>query len=220
MVLHGATPEVNPKKVAIDAIELNYNANQDLGGGYVSIVDQDLDFMDDLWENANGLDTSNAFDGLTDLDQDGINNLQEYNLGTDPKKADTDNDGFSDRDEYVAHYNPTDPLDCLTCANQDNTEEGGYNGSITGETSTDVVQPDIGNDVTTPTDLDDHQAEVVYVDDEVASQVTQVTGKAQPDVVNNVNMISCSTSRGSGANGWFDLLIILLSICSFKLQRR
>lgn len=42
-----------------------------------------------------------------DLDKDGLSDLQELRLGTDPTKPDTDGDGFSDGQEYQLR---TDPL--------------------------------------------------------------------------------------------------------------
>ncbi len=41
-----------------------------------------------------------------DSDGDGLPDVMEYALPTDPYEADTDDDGFDDREEYVAGYNP------------------------------------------------------------------------------------------------------------------
>ena len=62
----------------------------------VQMFDQDGDGMDDLWEDANGLDCTDPSDGATDLDDDGVSNLGEYRAGTDPNLRDTNGDGISD----------------------------------------------------------------------------------------------------------------------------
>ncbi len=42
-----------------------------------------------------------------DPDHDGLTNLQEFNLGTDPNNPDSDNDGIADGDEVnIFHYDP------------------------------------------------------------------------------------------------------------------
>lgn len=55
--------------------------------------------------NPSGYDTQ----GLRDTDRDGLSDLLEMKLGTDPFKADTDGDGFTDGEEVLAYG--TDPLD-------------------------------------------------------------------------------------------------------------
>ena len=42
----------------------------------------------------------------TDTDKDGLSDVVEAALGTDPKKADTDGDKYSDKDEILRGYNP------------------------------------------------------------------------------------------------------------------
>lgn len=45
-------------------------------------------------------------DPTLDSDSDGLTNLQEAQLGTDPNNPDTDGDGFNDGAEVKAGYNP------------------------------------------------------------------------------------------------------------------
>ncbi len=45
----------------------------------------------------------------TDADNDGLTNIQEEQLGSNPNNPDTDGDGFKDGDEVKAGYNPNGP---------------------------------------------------------------------------------------------------------------
>ena len=68
--------------------------------------DTDGDGMDDDWEIANGLIVG-ADDSAGDPDADGLTNLEEYVLGTDPNSADTDSDGMPDLWESENGLDPT-----------------------------------------------------------------------------------------------------------------
>jgi hypothetical protein len=68
--------------------------------------DSDCDGLPDAWELAHGLNPNDPSDAFGDPDGDGLNNREEYALGTDPRKADTDGDGYSDRDEMLAGFDP------------------------------------------------------------------------------------------------------------------
>lgn len=63
------------------------------------VFDSDSDGMEDAWETANGL-TVGIDDSALDADSnggaDGLTNLEEYQRGTDPQDADTDDDNLLD----------------------------------------------------------------------------------------------------------------------------
>jgi RHS repeat-associated protein len=69
-------------------------------------IDADSDGLDDWWE---WLHFGTLAQGPNDdPDGDGLNNLDEARLGTDPNSADTDGDGLSDGAEVNVHH--TNPL--------------------------------------------------------------------------------------------------------------
>lgn len=80
--------------------------------------DSDGDGMLDAWEAANGLivGVNDANEGVTNRDNDGSSNLQEYQRSTDPNDPDSDDDGLKDGAEsdtgtYLSATDTgTDPL--------------------------------------------------------------------------------------------------------------
>jgi len=63
------------------------------------IVDNDQDGMPNWWEEQFGLNPDDPSDAGTDLDGDGLVNVDEYLARSDPSVADTDGDGLNDGDE-------------------------------------------------------------------------------------------------------------------------
>lgn len=77
------------------------------GSDFVAIDmsdDLDSDSLPNWWERKHELDDANPADATTDADDDGLNNLEEYIAGINPRSSDTDDDGISDFDE-VQTYN-------------------------------------------------------------------------------------------------------------------
>jgi hypothetical protein len=53
--------------------------------------------MPDDWETTHELDPQNPAEAGSNPDKDGLTNQQEYEAGTNPRVADSDGDGLSDR---------------------------------------------------------------------------------------------------------------------------
>jgi hypothetical protein len=75
------------------------------------LPDTDMDIMTDGWEYYNGLNPLSSGESYLDYDNDGLMNLIEFYVNSDPNKVDTDGDGYSDEDEVADFSDPSDPLD-------------------------------------------------------------------------------------------------------------
>lgn len=85
-------------------------------GTEISNPDTDGDLIPDGWEKDNGLDPTDATDGLLDSDNDGVTNRDEYSYNTDPNgtggtNSDSDGDGTGDAAEIAQGSHPGDARD-------------------------------------------------------------------------------------------------------------
>ena len=80
--------------------------HQLLAATSIKQIDSDNDSLDDNWEMAHFSDLSK--DGTADSDNDGLTDLAEHDLRTDPNATDTDGDGVDDGPEVNLHS--TSPL--------------------------------------------------------------------------------------------------------------
>jgi hypothetical protein len=78
----------------------NYDlSQQEAAWNALATSDFDGDGINDKYEIDNGLNVHDASDAALDGDNDGLTNLEEFNLGTNPNNADSDGDGLSDIQE-------------------------------------------------------------------------------------------------------------------------
>ena len=111
-----------------------------------TLIDSDGDGLLDAFEAANGFDPSTEGEEDDDPDTDGLDNLSEQNLHTDPHNPDSDGDGATDGDEVNTHG--TEPLD------EDSDDDGlldgfeidhGMNPLQTGDETLDPDDDDLNN---------------------------------------------------------------------------
>ncbi|MEM7393816.1 MAG: DUF2341 domain-containing protein, partial [Verrucomicrobiota bacterium] len=79
---------------------------------FFSTADGDGDGLPDAWESLHHLNPDNpdGDDGASgDPDGDGLSNLDEWTVSTDPRNFDTDGDGFGDGEEVEKNTDPLDP---------------------------------------------------------------------------------------------------------------
>jgi hypothetical protein len=70
------------------------------------VVSSAGDGIPDDWKIAHGFDPNDTSVANADTDGDGLTNLQEFQIGTDPRNPDTDGDGVTDGEEVKRGTNP------------------------------------------------------------------------------------------------------------------
>src|SRR6476646_10614871 len=93
---HGSVLITARNEGASATIQINVN----------TIVSTVGDGIPDDWKIAHGFDPNDPSVAGQDPDGDGLTNLQEFQLGTDPRNPDTDGDGVSDGEEVKRGTNP------------------------------------------------------------------------------------------------------------------
>lgn len=68
--------------------------------------DSDMDGISDWWEVQSSMNASDPADASGDEDGDGLSNLREFQLRTDPRSADTDRDALADAKEDALGTDP------------------------------------------------------------------------------------------------------------------
>jgi outer membrane protein assembly factor BamB len=100
-----------PLKLLNDGENINIVSLLSDGSLYIEVLylsDNDDDGIAKWWEDKFSLNDDDASDALLDIDQDGLSNLQEFELNTNPTIADSDADGVNDGDEVNTYQ--SDPL--------------------------------------------------------------------------------------------------------------
>lgn len=123
----------------------------------VGIVDSDNDGLPLWWESLYGFNDNEPEDAALDSDEDGLTNLEEYAVKTDPTIADTDDDGLLDGAEVNSHL--TSPLE------SDTDEDGLSDGVEVNEHGTDPLSTDSDNDgLSDSEEINDHQSDPLNSD--------------------------------------------------------
>ncbi|MDI6916941.1 MAG: PKD domain-containing protein, partial [Thermoplasmatales archaeon] len=98
-------------KEEIDYWNITRGLSPSQAGENATKTDADNDYMPDGYEIKNSLDPLDFADADSNLDSDGLTNVQEYNLGTNISEPDTDNDGLKDGEEIISIMFRTDIRD-------------------------------------------------------------------------------------------------------------
>ncbi|MHC4740453.1 MAG: M60 family metallopeptidase, partial [Planctomycetota bacterium] len=162
------------------------------GNVWTFIVDDtDGDGLPDSFELAYTSPPSNtSMNPGDDEEPDGLTNLEEYNLGTNPIVADTDGDTLIDGDEIVGAGSrpPTDPTDADT--DNDTLDDG-----VETNTGTFVSSSDTG---TNPTDID-------YDADGLSDGVETGTGTYAGETDTGTNP-TVPDSDGDATGDWYEVV--------------
>ncbi len=111
-----------PLKAGPHNIIFSYKKDYSISSGYDAVwvdnvyytgqfIDSDSDGVHDAWEKAYGFDINDPADAALDADQDGLSNLEEFNIDTNPMLADSDGDAISDLKEVDSGLTEPDNAD-------------------------------------------------------------------------------------------------------------
>jgi predicted outer membrane repeat protein len=99
----GEQNDIDREMRPVDAPDKGYSGTRTYDIGADEFIDSDNDGLPDSWQSLYG-------SALLDLDNDDLNNLEEYQNSTNPANIDTDGDGLSDGEEvHNYHTNPLNP---------------------------------------------------------------------------------------------------------------
>lgn len=105
---HGLNPNNASDANAVDPKSSGYANGYTYLQEYNTIKDSNGDGIPDWWDMQY---FGYVVNGATDYDGDGLTNLQEFQLGTNPANTDTDGDGMPDGWEYYHGLNPKSAAD-------------------------------------------------------------------------------------------------------------
>jgi hypothetical protein len=194
-----------PIKGTIDEVEcFNYEFN----GSTVALqyqaeaeyrIDGDGNGLPDAWEREHFDDIEQ--DPSDDPDEDGLTNLEEFDLGTDPKSQDSDGDGMPDKWEIDHGFNPKDPSDAFKDDDDDgltNAEE--YEaGSLPDNPNTDGDKLPNGQELLDGMDAEPTDPAIRwYRAPESRYAVLHISDDYEPITIGNNNTVLLGKQDGNG----------------------
>ncbi len=92
-----------PGKTASIRVTYQYGTRRSAPSNIVALANADTEGapngLPDWWERQHGMTPGNPANATRDDDEDGLTNAEEYALGTNPNKKDTDDDGKNDKED-------------------------------------------------------------------------------------------------------------------------
>ena len=186
----------SPIRVDSDFDGLSDNDEINLYGSNPANNDTDGDGMQDGWEVTNGLNLLAASDATLDADNDGLNNLGEFQNNADPNNTDSDGDGLSDGDEVNIHGSSPSRADTDFDGLSDNDEINLY-GSNPANNDTDGDGMRDAWEVTNGLNLLDANDAILDADNDGLNNLGEFQNNADP---NNTDSDGDGLSDGDEVN--------------------